>query len=294
MRSTRIETGRRTSLLLLRDLIHERTGIYYDDEKLDRLAEKLAARLAEMGVESPLDYYYLLKYGEAAEAEWLRLMDVLAVPETYFWRGMDQIKALVEVVVPEHFAVRPHEPLRIWSAGCSSGEEPLTIAIVLKEAGWLDRAPIQIYGTDASPAAIRRARAGLYKPRSLRNVPPDLRERYFVQAEKGWRVLPDLHRRVRWAVVNLMDEGQAAPLASAHVIFCRNVFIYFSSEAIRKVTNLFYRHMPTPGYLFVGASESLLRITDRFRLEEIGGAFAYVKASDPTAGRREPQKAPNC
>ncbi|HID24493.1 MAG TPA: hypothetical protein EYP14_19135, partial [Planctomycetaceae bacterium] len=85
-----VSARRRASLLLLRDLIHERTGIYYDDGKLDRLAEKLTTRLAETDVESPLDYYYLLKYGETAETEWLRLMDVLAVPETYFWRGMDQ------------------------------------------------------------------------------------------------------------------------------------------------------------------------------------------------------------
>ncbi len=267
----------KASFVLLRDLIHERTGLFYGNDKRDLLADKLSSRVVECGFESFLDYYYFLKYDEEAEAEWRRLMDTLSVQETYFWREMDQVQALVEVLVPDHFANRRGEPLRIWSAGCATGEEPLTIAMALAEAGWLDRAPIQIYGTDASPGAIGQARRGVYRKRSLRNLPPSLRERYFVRVEGGWRIDPDLHARVRWGVVNLLDEDQAAPLASAEVIFCRNVFIYFSSQAIKKVVDLFYRQMPAPGYLFLGASESLLRLETGFELEEIGGAFAYVK-----------------
>ena len=106
---------------------------------------------------------------------------------------------------------------------------------------------------------------------------PPLRERYFTADREGWRVAPKLHSRIRWSVANLMVEAEVAWLATASVIFCRNVFIYFSQDSIRKTVTLFSRLMPRPGYLFVGASESLLRLTTDFDFQEIGGAFVYVK-----------------
>lgn len=262
---------------VLRDLIHERTGLYYDDGKRDTLADKLSPRVVERGLSSFLDYYYLLKYDPAGEDEWGHVMDALSVGETYFWREVDQIHALVREIVPRHFSDTQAAPLRIWSAACASGEEPLSIAIALHEAGWLGRAPIELYASDASPTAVEKARRGLYRERSFRNLPSHLRQRYFTEENGVWRIAPELHARVVWQVVNLMDTAQVAVLARAHVIFCRNVFIYFSEQAIRKTVQLFYEQMPRPGYLFVGAAESLLRLGVDFNLRDIAGAFVYVK-----------------
>src|SRR5690606_339257 len=149
---------------LLRDLIHERIGVYFESSRLDSLLEKLADRARTRQCATFLDYYYLLKYEETGDDEWLRVMDAFSVQETYFWRELDQINALVNVVVPAWF--QNHSgTLRIWSAACATGEEPYSIAIALKEAGWGNH-PIEIYASDASEAALAKARGGIYRERS--------------------------------------------------------------------------------------------------------------------------------
>src|SRR5207253_995451 len=112
--------------------------------------------------------------------EWSRLFEDLTVQESFFWREMDQIRALVDGIVPQYFSNYPNHRLNIWSAACAAGEEPLTIAMALREAGWFDRANIRIYASDASPRAIAAARTGVYRKRSIRNLPADLRDKYFV------------------------------------------------------------------------------------------------------------------
>jgi chemotaxis protein methyltransferase CheR len=261
---------------LIRDLVHERLGLFYGPDRLDQFAERLAPLVVQRGFGAFLDYYYLLKYDPAGEAEWERVIDALAVSETFFWREIDQIRAIVDEVVPQLVAARRGASLEIWSVPCATGEEPLTIAMVLEDAGWFARAPIRIIGSDASPAAVARARAGVFRERSFRNLPERLRERYFRRTGEGWQVDEALHRRVTWDVVNLMAADQVARWAAAPVVFCRNLFIYFSETSIRRGVGLLAALMPLPGYLCLGASESLLRITDAFELQEIGGAFVYV------------------
>ena len=264
---------------LLRDLIHERTGLFFDNGKGDILTDKLSPLVVERGFTSLLDYYYLLKYDEAGQDEWLNVMNALSVPETYFWREMDQVRALVEWVVPRWFADAGAGPLKIWSAACATGEEPLTIAMALDEAGWLGRAPIEIHASDASTAAVGRARRGVYRERAFRNLPAPLRAKYFTQegATQTWRVAARLHATVEWHVANLMNEAEVAPLAEAHVIFCRNVFIYFSGQSVGRTVRTFAARIRPPGYLFVAAAESLLKVTSDFELQEVGNAFVYVR-----------------
>jgi chemotaxis protein methyltransferase CheR len=263
---------------LLRDLIHERAGLYYDPSREDTLADRLAPLVIERGFASFLDYYYLLKYDEGAAAEWPRVMDALAVAETYFWREADQLRAIVDIVIPSLVRAQPATPVRIWSVPCSTGEEPLTLAMMLQEAGWFDRAAIEIHASDASPAALAKAQAGRFRERSFRSLAPHLRDRYFRRDGETWEIDPALHRRVTsWSEVNLACEGDVAARARVPIIFCRNVFIYFSEAGIRQVVGQFARHMPSPAYLCVGASESLLKVTTAFELEEIGAAFVYVK-----------------
>jgi chemotaxis protein methyltransferase CheR len=262
---------------LIRNLINERTGMFFDNGKRDLLIDKLSPLVIERGFSSYLDYYYLLKYDSSARAEWQNVMNALSVQETYFWREFDQVRALVQTLVPQWHARNTGLPLRIWSAACATGEEPLTIAMALNEAGWFERAPIEILASDASSKAIARAEAGVYRERAFRNLAPHLRQRYFEPAGSDWRVKHELHSRINWRLANLIDEKEVSPLASADFIFCRNVFIYFSESAIGRVVRFFARHIRPPGYLFVGAAESLLRLTTDFTLTEIDDAFVYAK-----------------
>lgn len=262
---------------LIRQLINERTGMFFDNGKSDLLIDKLSPLVIERGFSSYLDYYYMLKYDTSAEVEWRNVMNALSVQETYLWREFDQVRALVQTLIPGWQARNTGAPLRIWCAACATGEEPLTIAMALNEAGWFERAPIEIFASDASSKAIVRAEAGVYRERAFRNLPPHLRDRYFERDGADWRVKPELHSRITWRLVNLMDEKEVAPLANADFIFCRNVFIYFSESAIGRVVRSFARYIRPPGYLFVGAAESLIRLSTDFTLTEIDDAFVYVK-----------------
>ncbi len=261
---------------LLRDLVHDTTGQFFDDTRLAHLMDKLRPLVLARGFRSALDYYYLLRYDADAAVEWGHVLDALAVPETYFWREIDQIKALVDVVVPRQAKALAGQPLRIWSVPCATGEEPLTLAMALDEAGWFARAPIEIHGSDASGAGIAKARRGLYRARAFRNLPPDLKERYFTPRGEEWEVAPELRQRVTWSTVNVMDREAAAARARVPIVLCRNLFIYFSEKSVTHTVELLAQNMVAPGHLCVGASESLLRIPSRFDLEEIGGAFMYV------------------
>ena len=204
-------------------------------------------------------------------------MDVLSVQETYFWREMDQVHALVDHILPQYAEKYPEKPLSIWSAACASGEEPLTIAMALKEGGLLDRYPVDIHASDASLRALEKARSGWYGERAFRNLTSDLKNRYFTQESGKDRITAHLHDNVRWHKANLLRHGEIASFAKSPFIFCRNVFIYFSEKSIKKTVDFFHAKMPSPSYLFVGASESLLKLGTPFELEEIGGAFVYVK-----------------
>jgi chemotaxis protein methyltransferase CheR len=260
---------------LLRDVIHQRLGLFYDTAQFDQLADRLAPLVVARGLGSFMDYYYFLKYAEEP-GEWSNVMDALAVHETYFWREIDQLRAVVDHLVPQ--LAEQSTALKIWSIPCASGEEPLTLAMLLEEAGWFERMPIELVGSDASPAAITRAKAGSYGPRSFRNLPATMREKYFRPGHNTWQVVPDLRERVSYDIINLVADDEVCRHASAPVVLCRNVFIYFSEESIRRALSVFERAMPLPGFLCVGASESLLRRTSTFELQEIGGAFIYVKA----------------
>ena len=258
---------------LLRDLIHERTGIYFEADRYDTLLEKLHHRAVARGCASFLDYYYILRYEENNESEWHRVMDAFSVQETYFWREFDQVRALTDVLVPAWFR-QGMSTLRIWSAACATGEEPYSIAMALEEAGWGSH-PIEIWASDASDVALDKAREAVFRERSFRALPAALRAKYFREVPSGFELDRDIAARVRFRWANLVEAAQTIDLASSPVIFCRNVFIYFSAGAIRKTTDIFAERMPTGGNLFIGASESLLKITDNFDLAEINGAFVY-------------------
>jgi chemotaxis protein methyltransferase CheR len=155
--------------------------------------------------------------------------------------------------------------------------------MLLAECGRLDQ--VEIAASDGSQAALDAAAEGLYRERAFRTLPTQLRARYFTREGTRWRMDPALRDRISWSRVNLLDTNTVARQANADIILCRNVFIYFSESAIRRVVETFAHAMPAPAYLCVGAAESLLRLTDRFELEQIGDAFMYVKNVSKGTGR---------
>ena len=267
------------TLTLLRDLIASQAGIHYDDERIDLMCDRLAPLAVERGFDSLLDYYYLLKYDGDAAAEWARVFDALSVQETYFWREADHFRALASVIIPR-LIERQRRTIRIWSIPCASGEEPLSIAMALSEAKAFAEARIEIHASDASEAALAKARAGRYGRRSFRQLPDELKEKYFTRqgAREEWTIKPELSARVTsWSRVNIVNAAERDPRASADIIFCRNLFIYFTPACVREVAFNLARAMPSPGYLCVGAAESLLKTGAGFDLQELGGAYVYVK-----------------
>ncbi len=273
---------------LLREMIHERLGLFYEDGQRELLSDKLSPRLNDLGLDSFLDYYYLLKYDEQAEEEWSHLQSLLAVNESYFWREYVQIQAAAGVLIPRLQAEREGRPVRIWHAACAAGEEPYTLVITLIEQGSFVLGPIEILASDMDAQALARAREGVYRERAFRATPPVIREKYFDPLPDGtWRLRSLVRERVTFMQLNLMDLDRVRTLPPVDMIFARNVFIYFSREATRKVVEAFHDLLRPPGYLFVGAAESLLRVTTLFAIHEVGGAFVYTKVSDhPERGVR--------
>lgn len=267
------------TVALLRDLVESQIGVRYDDDRLDLLRDRLAPLAIERGFDSLLDYYYLLKYDATAEAEWRRVMDALSVQETYFWREADQFRALATVIMPRLAAAG--RPIRIWSVPCASGEEPLSIAMALEEAGWFGRADIEIHASDYSELALSRVRAARYGRRAFRQLSDPMKEKYFTPIPGGdlWTPKPELSRRISsWSRVNIVNPLDTLAHDRSDVIFCRNLFIYFSQSRVRDVVTRLAAMMPSPGYLCVGAAESLLRLGTIFELQDLGGAYVYVKS----------------
>lgn len=258
---------------LLRDLIHEKTGVFFEDNRTAVLLGKLEPLLNHPAERSFLEIYYSLRDNNVSD--WTLTWDLLAVTETYFWREYAQIKTLVTEIIPEWFQ-KSRWPYRIWCAASATGEEPYTIAISLIEAGLISY-PIEIFASDASPAVIEHAQRGVYRERAFRTLPIAIKNKYFTKTEHGWQLAEEVMNRVTFRTVNLSESSEVSQMARVPAIFCRNVFIYFSAHAIRQTVATMAGRMPRGGHLFVGASESLLRLTTDFELQEIDGALVYVR-----------------
>jgi chemotaxis protein methyltransferase CheR len=255
-------------------LIEETIGLHYDARDAALLAEKLSVRAAELELGSLLDYYYFLRYDEGGARELDALTDVLVVNETYFFREADQLRALVEGLIPSLLETRP--AVRIWCAACSTGEEPFTLAMLLDERGLLGRT--EIVATDISSRALAKAQSGSYGGRSLRALADADRKSHFTEDGPGTvRVREDLRSVIRFQRVNLFDFARVGALGTFDAILCRNALIYFRDETVLRLIERFARSLVPSGLLLIGASESLLRFGTAFDCEEHGGAFFYRK-----------------
>jgi len=255
-------------------LIEEHAGLHYAPADRDLLEHKLVARASDAGFESLLDYYYFLRYDAAGLKEVEALIDALVVGETYFFRELPQLELVVEELVAPR--VRAGERVRIWSAACATGEEPLSLAMMLADRDLLnDR--VEILATDVSARALARARAATFGKRSLRGEIHAGR-RFFNLCGDRIAVDPTLVERVKFRRLNLFDEAAVADIPLADVILCRNVLIYFSDENSRRVSTRLAGRLAPGGALFVGVSESLLRFGTALSCEERNGVFFYRRA----------------
>jgi chemotaxis protein methyltransferase CheR len=260
------------------EYIQDHSGIHLDEGRMDSLRISLVTRATRFGHESLEQYYELLV---ADEGEFRELMNLITINETSFFRFPAQFEALRTFVVPEILDARSSavRSFRVWSAGCSTGEEPYSIAMSLLDAG-IDSLGhhAEVLGTDVSTNALERAKTGVYSPRSLLNVPHTVVTRYFEPTATGHRVVDEVRRVAGFRYQNLIKEPYPTALMGAwDVIFCRNVTIYFRVESTRRVVENLFDSLNPGGYLFIGHSETLTGITDRFETIEVGGVFLHRK-----------------
>ncbi|RRR65540.1 MAG: tetratricopeptide repeat protein [Candidatus Viridilinea halotolerans] len=262
----------------LRDLLAAYCGVYLDETRKSALEAATQRRAQALG-QTPAAYVTGLGLS-IDRAELQRLAELLLNHETQFFRNRPHMHALRTVVLPElHQRLPPGAPLRLWSAGCATGEEPYSLAIAALEAfgDHLDR-PVEVWATDLSSTALERARTGVYKGRSLANLNSQQRARYFTARGAELVVAPRVRELVHFEQLNLLEPFPTRA-RGVHIIFCQNVTIYFQVQTCRLLMERFYQNMDEGGALFLGFSETLWNIFDRFRGREVAGAFIYCKAS---------------
>jgi chemotaxis protein methyltransferase CheR len=230
-----------------------------------------------------IEYFECLTVKPNRQAELVALLNEITIGETCFFRNLPQLDALRNIVLPHILEARAKMPLRhlkIWSAGCSTGEEPYTLSMVLLEetAGRLKDWTFEILATDLNERSLAHAKQGIYGTYSTRNLTPYYREKYFTPKEEALQVGPEAKANVSFNRLNLFDNARMAFMKGLDLIFCCNVLIYFDGVSKRQVIQHFYNDLLAHGYLFLGHSESLYGISEDFRLIHLPSATAYVKA----------------
>lgn len=265
--------------LEIRDLVHDHCGMYFEVDKKYLLEKRLARRLTVHQFLTYNDYLLFLKYDSGRDEELSVAADLLSTNETYFFRESYQLDAFSDEIVPEIVSKKTSKTLRVWSAGCSTGEEPYTIAILLSELiknGTLSGWNVEVVGSDISQRVLKVARKGVYKATSFRDF-DDKYLRYFVEEEDGRRVKDEVKGLVSFSHLNLLDRLKIKLLGSVDIIFCRNVLIYFDKEAKKNVIESFYEKLNDSGYLLLGNSESLMNISTLFTLEHLKNDMVYKR-----------------
>jgi len=260
----------------IRDIIYAKCGIYIQDSKKYLIETRLVRVIEENGLGGFDEYLRLLKYSTNGD-ELSRLFDAITTNETYFYREPEQIEMLIENILPEIRRRHNSRRVRIWSAGCSSGEEPYTIAIMLKERG-MNLREFEIIGTDICDTALNAATRAEYGSYSVRNVPPNIRQRYFMKNGISYILREEIKGLVRFKKINLIDDKISRQMQGMDIILCRNVLIYFDLRAKQRVVSSLYDCLVPGGYLCIGASESLHNVTRAFRPRVIEKAIFYQKS----------------
>lgn len=272
------------------DLIASTLGMRVREQDLNALAHKLLKRVQVLGLPSLATYYqHLVTSCESVmqDVEWRELIDVLTVNESYFFRDQGQFALLRKVVLPEliqskqQVNLEQERTIRVRSAGCSTGEEAYSLAILLKELIPADQPwNIVVLGTDINEFALAQARRGLYSDWSFRSVNPEIRQKYFRSHSGGWEVIPEIRRMVTFHLGNLVQDDEFNPHSRIHdfdLILCRNVFIYFNAAAIATVLDRFYQALTPTGYLMTGHTELHGQNLCQFQIKTFSASVLYQR-----------------
>lgn len=281
----------------LRRFIYERTGIYFRDNKRYLMESRLNRRLTTLGLED-FDAYLRFLQTYKARTELSELVSAITINETYFFRHADQHGLFVNEMLPtlvEERLSKGRRRVRIWSAACSSGEEPYTLALLILDQlhARYPQVTFEIIGTDIDTEIIARAKKGTYSAHSVRNVPPALLKKYFTSETDGrtttYTLTPKVRSMVSFRQLNLSDRAAMQRMSDIDTAFCANVLIYFDQPMKERVVSSLYRSLREGGYLFVGASETLYGVTQAFKPVRFAQAIAYRKeAPTPSVTRPTP------
>jgi chemotaxis protein methyltransferase CheR len=261
---------------LLRDLIYDYCGIYFQDDAKYLVSRRLNSRLETLGLRTYSDYYRYLRYDENRKAELEEIVERVTTNETYFFRELYQLEALRDEILPEIHRRRPRgRRLTIWSAGCATGEEVYTIAILVKESGLFGEWDVRVFGNDISRRVLAVARKGAYGRPSFRATDDRYLRRYFREMDGKFQVRDEIKALTSFGHLNLLDEDMLSIVGDVDVVLCRNVLIYFDLEARKRAIASFYRKLVKGGYLLLGHSESLLNISTAFELVHFKRDMVY-------------------
>ena len=271
---------------MIAELLRSACGLHFGPESRYLLERRLARRCTELGLRSFTSYHYALRSDRSGDGELAWAIDHLTTNETYFLRELRQLEALIGEIVPSLRARAGgagSPPISIWSAGCSSGEEPYSIVMLALESGLVPGRDLRVYASDISRQMLQKARRGVYRESSFRQMDGALRDKYFAAKDGGWRISDGIKKHVHFAHLNLMDDSRTALLGSLDVVLCRNVIIYFDLETKRRVIRTFHDKLRPGGYLLLGHSESLINLSADFTLEHLRRDMVYRKPaeSDP-------------
>ncbi len=270
--------------LQLRDFIYQVCGIFIAENRKYLVENRLSNRIKELNLKSYSEYYNFLRFDNSRKEELNRLFEVVTTNETSFFRNPPQLKVFQDYVLKEvidECRKTGRKRLRIWSAGCSTGEEPYTLAIILYEVlkseirSW----DIKITANDLSEAVLAAARRGIYNEYALRTTPPEIISSYFTKDGNIYKIKPELKQLVSFGQINLSDKEQLRRVEKSQIVFCRNVIIYFDDDMKRKVISAFYDNLEPNGMLLIGHSESLHNISRAFKPEHHTGTIVYRKMS---------------
>jgi len=270
---------------LLRDLINRFCGISFGEDARFVMERRLKQRIDALGLSGFGAYYQYLRYHSRRHAEIERAVECLTTNETYFFREDYQLWALRDQILPELRARRSRESLSkrlsIWSAGCSTGEEVYTIAMIVAASGLFDGWDVRIFGNDIARNVLHTARRAVYGSSSFRAMPPGY-ERFFTETPEGRVVDPSIRAMCHFGHLNLLERGRTAIVGRVDVILCRNVLIYFDPDSRSDVIQTFYQRLFPGGYLLLGHSESLLNASTAFELVHLDRDLVYRRAASRT------------
>jgi len=271
---------------LLRDRINARFGIFFGDEDRYLVESRLSERLVQLDLGSFDDYYQHLLYHPSGDEEAEQAAEILTTNETYFFREEYQLRSFYKELLP---ALRERlvgkRRLMIWSAGCSSGEEAYTIAMLVLDSRLFEGFEVHIFGSDLSSRMLAKARRGVFGSGAFRSTPEDAKRRHFTEVEGGlYRINDDVRSLCHFGRLNLLDEDKIVFVGRADVVFCRNVLIYFDKRAKRRAINVLYDRLSDGGYLLLGHTESLLNLSTAFELVHLSEDLVYRRPEVSNGG----------